>query len=599
MGSVSMTLPQAGLWILALLTATAFCQDTQKGSKARFDKILQQFGFSQQEKGGWQETEGRRNFVAEIAGPKVLPGPVSGRDLLQRLQEGTLEKTETDADERRLGYKKEILGQQKRLPKEDALAKLFSVAKDETHSYKLKSKKKKKKEKIKKVSHNLPKLKFPMKNTARDEVKNKGSKEEKVNRAGFSKERDADKVGAVRNGNVQNLALGSPVLGDKTKKVNQKPSVTRQTPKAKATNVKSLPYTRVSSQNGFAKTIVFIPPTEKPKDVINLKTNNNEKSPDLDKSRRKVGNKVKNDLKSGRIFIAPTVSSPTLEGFKKPEDEIFDNYISDVSSVRNLKERNPQDALANLFSVVKGKSGENPKRKKNLKGKRKKKVRSKNTSRSQQTKSQTPLSTPSLQKDPLSDLFAVISPASPSSRGQEASDKSSGNLRNEGPRPKPASQRISAQRTSPASRRLPSARPLKSSRPSSSPRVPTASQPSHSFRPTPRLSPSSRPPSPSPSSRLSPSSRPSSSARSSQSSRLSPSAQPSPTLRPSSSSPSSRPSPSLRPSSTLRPKPPSRSSPASQPSSSARSSQSSRLSPSSRPSPSSSPSPSARPSPST
>merc|ERR1711990_1117514 len=83
MGSVSMTLPQAGLWLFALLTASTFSQATQKGSKARFDKILQQFGFSQQAKGGWQETEGRRNFVAEIAGPKVeitgpkveIPGP--------------------------------------------------------------------------------------------------------------------------------------------------------------------------------------------------------------------------------------------------------------------------------------------------------------------------------------------------------------------------------------------------------------------------------------------------------------------------------------------------------------------------------------------
>merc|ERR1711990_1388395 len=82
MGSVSMTLPQ-GLWILAVLTASAFPQETERGSKERFDKILQQFGFSQQAKGGWQETEGRRNFVAEIAGPKVeitgpkveIPGP--------------------------------------------------------------------------------------------------------------------------------------------------------------------------------------------------------------------------------------------------------------------------------------------------------------------------------------------------------------------------------------------------------------------------------------------------------------------------------------------------------------------------------------------
>merc|ERR1711933_316726 len=140
MGSVSMTLPQAGLWILAVLIASAYSQEPEKGSKARFDKILQQFGFSQQATGGWQETEGRRNFVAEIAGPKVEPGPVTGRNLLQRLQEGAVDtRAETDANERRLGDKKELSGHQKKLPKEDALAKLFSVAKDETHSYKLKS----------------------------------------------------------------------------------------------------------------------------------------------------------------------------------------------------------------------------------------------------------------------------------------------------------------------------------------------------------------------------------------------------------------------------------------------------------------------------
>merc|ERR1712106_900157 len=198
MGSVSMTLPQAGLWILALLTAPAFSQERQKGSKARFDKILQQFGFSQQEKGGWQETEGRRNFVAEIAGPKLEPGPVSGRDLLQRLQEGALDKTEIDANERRQGDKKELSGQQRRLPKEDALAKLFSVAKDETHSYKLKTKKK----------------------------KNKSSKEGKLNRAGLSKGREGDGVG-----NIQKLTLGLPAIGDKIQRVNQKLSVTSQTPR--------------------------------------------------------------------------------------------------------------------------------------------------------------------------------------------------------------------------------------------------------------------------------------------------------------------------------------------------------------------------------
>merc|ERR1711971_251085 len=116
MGSVSMTLHQAGLWILAVLTACAFCQDPQRGSKARFDKILNQFGFSQQARGGWQETKGRRNFVSEISGPtKVQPGSVSGKDLLQRLQEeGALHKTEPDAKARRLGDNKEALSQEKR-----------------------------------------------------------------------------------------------------------------------------------------------------------------------------------------------------------------------------------------------------------------------------------------------------------------------------------------------------------------------------------------------------------------------------------------------------------------------------------------------------
>merc|ERR1711971_1039608 len=141
-----------GVWILAVLTACAFCQDSQRGSKARFDKILNQFGFNQQTRGGWQETKGRRNFVSETSGAtKVQPGPVSGKDLLQRLEEGAKAR-------RRLGDNKEALSQEKRPAKEDALAKLFSVAKDETHSYRLKSKKKKK-QKIKKVNTNLPKLK--------------------------------------------------------------------------------------------------------------------------------------------------------------------------------------------------------------------------------------------------------------------------------------------------------------------------------------------------------------------------------------------------------------------------------------------------------
>merc|ERR1719234_449558 len=161
-----MTLHQAGLWILAVLTACVFCQETQRGSEARFDKILNQFGFSQQARGGWQETKGRRNFVSEISGPtRVQPGSVSGKELLHRIQEGALDKTEPGAKARRLlGDNKEVLSQEKRPAKEDALAKLFSVAKDETHSYKLKSKKKKK---IKKVA----------------------LKEGKPNRAGLSKER--------------------------------------------------------------------------------------------------------------------------------------------------------------------------------------------------------------------------------------------------------------------------------------------------------------------------------------------------------------------------------------------------------------------------
>merc|ERR1719180_689192 len=150
-----MTLHQAGLWILAVLTACAFCQDPQRGSKARFDKILNQFGFSQQARGGWQETKGRRNFVSEISGPtRVQPGSLSGKELLHRIQEGALDKTKPGGKDN-----KEVLIQEKRPAKEDALAKLFSIAKDENHSYKLKSKKKKK-EKIKKVSTNLPKLKF-------------------------------------------------------------------------------------------------------------------------------------------------------------------------------------------------------------------------------------------------------------------------------------------------------------------------------------------------------------------------------------------------------------------------------------------------------
>merc|ERR1719234_2249093 len=99
-----MTLHQAGLWILAVLTACVFCQETQRGSEARFDKILNQFGFSQQARGGWQETKGRRNFVSEISGPtRVQPGSVSGKELLHRIQEGALNKKEPDGRRRREG----------------------------------------------------------------------------------------------------------------------------------------------------------------------------------------------------------------------------------------------------------------------------------------------------------------------------------------------------------------------------------------------------------------------------------------------------------------------------------------------------------------
>merc|ERR1712139_442344 len=81
MGSVSMTLPW-GLFVLAILVSPAFSQETQRGSKARFDRILQQFGFNQERQGGWQETKGRRNFVAEIAGPKLsVPQTLTGPKL--------------------------------------------------------------------------------------------------------------------------------------------------------------------------------------------------------------------------------------------------------------------------------------------------------------------------------------------------------------------------------------------------------------------------------------------------------------------------------------------------------------------------------------
>merc|ERR1711928_166307 len=115
MGSVSMTLPQ-GLCVLAILVSPAFSQETQRGSKARFDRILQQFGFNQERQGGWQETKGRRNFVAEIAGPKLVvpqtstgpklsipqtfpspkledPQTLAGQDLLKRLQDEAIDKT--------------------------------------------------------------------------------------------------------------------------------------------------------------------------------------------------------------------------------------------------------------------------------------------------------------------------------------------------------------------------------------------------------------------------------------------------------------------------------------------------------------------------
>merc|ERR1711936_1134695 len=169
MGSVSMTLPW-GLCVLAILVSPTFSQETQRGSKARFDRILQQFGFNQERQGGWQETKGRRNFVAEIAGPKldvpqtltgpklsvpqILTGPklsipqtfpspkldvpqtlagpklgvpqtASGQDLLKRLQDEAVDKTRpasekgtnpSNPDKIKLPTR-----QVKRPPKEDAL----------------------------------------------------------------------------------------------------------------------------------------------------------------------------------------------------------------------------------------------------------------------------------------------------------------------------------------------------------------------------------------------------------------------------------------------------------------------------------------------
>merc|ERR1711936_777289 len=160
MGSVSMTLPWLqGLCALAILVSPAFSQETQRGSKARFDRILQQFGFNQEKQGGWQQTKGRRNFVAEIAGPKLsvpqtltgpklsipqtfpspkldvpqtLAGPklgvpqtASGQDLLKRLQDEAVDKTRpasekgtnpSNPDKIKLPTR-----QVKRPPKEDAL----------------------------------------------------------------------------------------------------------------------------------------------------------------------------------------------------------------------------------------------------------------------------------------------------------------------------------------------------------------------------------------------------------------------------------------------------------------------------------------------
>merc|ERR1711928_200585 len=200
MGSVSMTLPW-GLCVFAILVSPAFSQETQRGSKARFDRILQQFGFNQERRGGWQETKGRRNFVAEIAGPKLsvpraltgpkldvprtltgpkldipqtltgpkldvprtltgpklsvsqsfpspklgvpqtLAGPkldvpqtASGQDLLKRLQDEAIDKTRPASEKGTNPDQIKVPTHQvKRPAKEDALAKLFSVAKDETH----------------------------------------------------------------------------------------------------------------------------------------------------------------------------------------------------------------------------------------------------------------------------------------------------------------------------------------------------------------------------------------------------------------------------------------------------------------------------------
>merc|ERR1711936_1458149 len=229
---------------------------------------------------------------------KVEPQGGPGEDLLQILQEGALDKT-WDI-ERQLGDKKEI----KRLTKEDALAKLFSVAKDKIHSYKLKSKeKKKKKETIKKVNSNLPKLKVSK--------TNKDSEVGKSHHERLSKDIEA---GGVIDGNVHNITLGA---GGSTKAdtLEEEPAIPKQKPTGKATPSKGSPNRK--------QLIVFIPPTEKPDDKVKARTKNKSIN------RRKFGSKVKNDLKTDRIFIAPTVPPQTLEKrLKEPADEIFDNYIS-------------------------------------------------------------------------------------------------------------------------------------------------------------------------------------------------------------------------------------------------------------------------------
>ena len=112
----------------------------------------------------------------------------------------------------------------KRPPKEDALAKLFSVAKDETHIYKLKSKKKKTKEKIKKI-----------KKPTHDKLKQQKSK---ANIGKLSSENNH--IDSVHHAKVQNFTPGA-----KIQRATQNIPITTQIPKAQ-TNVQGQPFNRDS-----------------------------------------------------------------------------------------------------------------------------------------------------------------------------------------------------------------------------------------------------------------------------------------------------------------------------------------------------------------